>query len=85
MKYATVEENSNPLSTTVPIINGKIARLAWYNTCDFSALSLTTLYVDTTRLAIYTTHTTQPVLVECRERAVRLSDDDLVSPAGKPL
>ena len=41
MKYATVDENSNPDNTTVPIIRGKIARLAWYKTCDFSALSLT--------------------------------------------
>ena len=59
MKYATVDEKSNPDKTTVPIINGKIARLAWYSTCDFSALSLTASYVDTTRLAIDTA--TQPV------------------------
>jgi hypothetical protein len=59
MKYATVDEKSNPDKTTVPIIKGRMARLAWYSTCDFSALSLTASYVDTTRLAIDTAR--QPV------------------------
>jgi hypothetical protein len=52
MKYATVDENNKPESTSVPMIKGRIARLMLYTTFDFCALSRMTSNVERTRVAM---------------------------------